>query len=280
MDDSEPRILKFPAPSEPEHELESEQACPIPDTLPAQSMAVPAEPTPRRAASPKGPFASHVFDAMAMPEPPSDTTPDGASSVRNAKAKKSRALKLKALKKLNPIAATLVVLAGFAGLGLWEMTREKVGEIGVFHGQQNTRYAYPVLLSHRLPATNAATETGAAMDAVEGDSPTLLPSSQLSPYPPSSEPDGRIRLVAVSPPTSFASEEFDDIPVLGGSADPRAGDDAELDVMEARVKSRLRREQKLPPEEPEPGSIEDFRQRIESGKNTLVNFVSGKELRP
>ncbi|MFO0888206.1 MAG: hypothetical protein U0790_03560 [Isosphaeraceae bacterium] len=84
--------------------------------------------------------------------------------------------------------------------------------------------------------------------------PVALGTGEVGGGPP--RPPGRGGTVAAS----------SGLPDLGGAPDPQ-DDDVRALLVEDGYRERLRREGKLPPE---PGTVEDFRRRIEDVKGTLV----------
>ena len=74
-----------------------------------------------------------------------------------------------------------------------------------------------------------------------------------------------------SPAASAGISLFDDLPDYGGADAPSAGDDVELDLIEAELRDRLRREGKL---SNEPGGVDNIRERAESTKDSLIRFAT------
>lgn len=81
-----------------------------------------------------------------------------------------------------------------------------------------------------------------------------------------------VKLVSPLPPAyggTFVS--YDTLPDFGGAPDPEDEYDIENLIVEDEYRERLRREGKLLPE---PGSVEDLRQRIETLRDKLVRIAN------
>lgn len=182
-------------------------------------------------------LSSFVFTATSNPDPAAPTAgPNGVPSAR----RRVRPFPPELLARLGPVAATILVVAGLVAVGMWE----------------------------RRPRSTSWAERGSSYLGRGGDSASP---SEPTPDVVEAQPG-----VPPRPPGHDAG---------GGSEGSYAGisprrpdedrdeDDVAHHMIEERLRDRLRREGKLPPES---GSIEDFRQRIEKARETFVRFTNGR----